>query len=189
MLDAREPVEPGQLGGQVGARHRLAFTSDGEMFIDPEPIPDGLAVNWLTGEDIDVSGMVEVGRLVPTYGGDNVRTDCSPICAIYYQPGQEGVRAPTDGTLQCIDEDGDRTFAFDSDKLHLRLRGFGGASFSASCEERQVAAGDRLPTATYTMVKAVDADGLPLSLVATRDGRLFVGVIELQFGCPCDGRS
>ncbi len=52
---------------------RVAVASNGELFVSPEAVPESLAVNYNTGEQIDVSGMQRIGSL-PADGP--ARTEC-----------------------------------------------------------------------------------------------------------------
>jgi hypothetical protein len=191
MLDLREwvPTSPGAIS--VGPAHRVALSANGHLFLDPKPLSGSTATNWVTGESIDVSILTRIGSL-PLINGGPIRNDCyaqDGVCSVQYDNGPL-LAAPIAGELRCVDDGGGIAFDLDSGSLRLRFTTFGGYKFvPADCRDRRVAAGEPLPGATYVGIKAFAADGSPLSLVVTRDGRLFAGQVKLQLGCPCEPRS
>jgi DNA-binding CsgD family transcriptional regulator len=193
-------------------RHRVAIASDGQVFIDPAPVPGGLVVNGLTGEAIDVGNFGTGMPLNVEVGTGAVRTDCweeDGVCRVYLD-GVRGARegnvgvfnpstllAPFDGVLNCVRVDGEfwsidgpaRAYELSNGNLTLRFGAFGGAWEEwEDCEPRDVRRGQAFPVWTYTYVEA-SVGGEPRSIVSTRDGRLHVGDVQLTLGCPCEPRK
>jgi DNA-binding CsgD family transcriptional regulator len=205
ILTLREATPtPNRLG------HRVAIASDGQMFIDPLPLAGDVVTNGLTGETIDVSGFGPGMPLSVEVGTGAVRTDCwekDGICRVYLD-GLRGTRdvdlfnpstvlAPFDGVLNCVRVDGEffsidgpaLAYELSSGPLVLRFGAFGGAWEEwEACKPRDLRRGQDIPVWTYTYVEAY-VDGEPRSIVSTRDGRLFVGHVALELGCPCEPRS
>jgi hypothetical protein len=141
-----------------------------------------------------VSGLTWIGSL-PLADGRAIRNDCYPdqgVCGVQYDYGS-ALPAPFGGILRCFqDERGDDYYVLEGSNLSLRLHvsRFGGGRFSSDeCVVREIEAGETLPGGRSTGLWAFAADGSPLSLVVTHDGNLYVGELDLQFGCPCEPRS
>jgi hypothetical protein len=205
MLDLREWVEESPGPVSIGPPHRAFLASDGHLFVDSNPLSSALAVNELTGEALDLSTMREVGQL--DYGSaGHIRVDCDDICATMLdglepRRASDGVaehllRAPVAGILRCIPHErptGD-VLAYELDAGDFRLQIFSlgatyGQKWTGGCEPKQVFAGDEIPVWPHTDLHATSPDGSPISVVATQDGRLFVGETRFWFGCPCEPRS
>jgi hypothetical protein len=193
------------------AHHRVAFASDGQMFIDPAPVSGDIVANHLTGEVIDVTDLGPAMPLRVEVGTGAVRTGCwqeHGVCNVYLD-GVGGARegdvgtfnppvmpAPSDGVLSCVRLDGEfwsldgpaLAYELSNGNLMLRIGAFGGAWEAwGDCPPRDVRRGEEIPVWTYTYIEAF-VGGEPRSIVSTRDGRLFVGDVELELGCPCEGR-
>ena len=204
MLSAREG------GAGVGAVHRLAVSTDGWAFIDPEPEDTDTVLNDLTGEKIDLSALTPIGSVRSGNTGV-VSTDCwaeEAVCSVYLDGlGGEGagvfnpasLPAPVDGVLRCVSLDGAYWsidgpalgYELDAGDFRLVISAFGGywEEWDGGCPSRDVAAGEELDAWVYTRIEAFAADGTPISIVSTRGGRLFVGEVELLLDCPCEYRS
>jgi hypothetical protein len=78
-------------------------------------------------------------------------------------------------------------YELDTGSYRLRFAPYGGfgVPWDKACASRDMVAGEALSVWVYTQIQAVSRDGLPLSVVATRDGRLYVGDVTLDVDCPC----
>jgi DNA-binding CsgD family transcriptional regulator len=196
------------------ADHRVAFSSDGQMFIDPAPLSGDVILNGLTGEEIDVNRgpSPELQVRAANVATASLRTDCweeHGVCNVYLD-GVRGARegdtgvfnppvmlAPFDGVLSCVaDEKGAwnidgpaLAYELSNGPLRLRFGGLGGyAEEHEDCQPRDVRRGQEIEVWTYTYIEAF-VSGEPVSAVSTRDGRLFVGEVELELDCPCEMRK
>jgi hypothetical protein len=211
MFEMRE--WPASTPNSLGPAHRIAFSSDGQMFLDRRPFSQDNVINDLTGEAIDVSGITALGRVRPGNTG-SVRTDCrasAGVCNVLLDGlGGEGagifnpaaLPVPVDGVLRCVPVDPGSVslaghegaalaYELDAGEFRLQISAFGGywEAWEEECPERQVAAGEDIDVWVYTYIRAFAADGTPLSIVSTRDGRLFVGEVYLKLDCPCEPRN
>jgi hypothetical protein len=189
-LSSWVPESPGPIS--LGPPRRAALSSEGRLFVDPGEIPASTAVNWLTGEPIDVSGMTRLGRL-PLVDDRPIRNDCYPeefVCSVQLD-GKRGLTALFDGSIRCVEGDRGDFVEVESESLGLRIELYtiGGYDFDEDCREGLVEAGDLLPSAVYTGLRGFGLDGLRRPLVVTRDGDLYVGSDQLRFGCPCEPRN
>ncbi len=222
-IDLRPGSEQGiyvnvTLEGESSGAHKVAFDSDGDLFFDPGPLADNLAINWYTGEPIDVGGMRQIGTLTlhvlagKTPTDQAARNSCNVmtagVCSVALPaldsylvqplvPGQQPsftgatLPAPISGRLSCValDFNGSQLLSYELDagsyRLHFQAYGGYGVPWNDGCAPKNVAAGDPLAVWVYTEIEAVTRDGSPISVVATRDGRLYVGDANLQLGCPC----
>lgn len=175
-------------------QRRIALASNGEVFIDPRPVPREWALNALTGERIDVSVLSPAGRL-SFPGQASPRTECRGVCAVALSVPAAGLTAPVDGQLRCRDgadlvwARGGVEYEIDAGDYRLRLRPVGAvltACGSATAEEA-VTAGTLIPSLRVGMLWlfALRADGTLQSLVAAGDGALYVGEAPPSAGCPC----
>ena len=205
MLNARE----WDAGGRPA--HRLAVASDGQVFIEPGAVPRDLVMNHLTGEEIDVS---DLGPGIPPraqVSTESVRTDCweeHGVCNVYLD-GVRGARdgdvgifnppvmlAPYDATLTCVEDDGGWSidgpalaYELSNGPVTLRIGALGGAwEEYEDCQPRQVARGQELEVWPYTYIEAWEGTK-PVSVVASRDGWLYIGDVELTLDCPCEMRK
>jgi hypothetical protein len=169
-------------------------------------------VNGLTGEAIDVSDFGPGMALGVEVATGSLRTDCwaeDGVCRVYLD-GVRGARegeaglfnpstllAPFDGVLSCVRVDGEfwniagpaLAYELSNGNFTLRFGAFGGAWQAwEDCQPRDVRRGEAFPVWTYTYIEAF-VGGEPRSIVSTRDGRLYVGDVELELGCPCEPRS
>jgi DNA-binding CsgD family transcriptional regulator len=193
------------LEGESRGRLQVAFASDGTLFFDPEPLPGSLATNSITGETIDVSRMIALGRfdLTPVGYPTDPWTACSEtrgVCSVGLPAVGQPIRMPVGGVLTCvpvmsagIQREG---YELDTGEYVLRFTPAGGygvpwdgacATMSAWRQSlsHAIAPGDEVYTWTYTSIEAFAADGSPVSVVIARDGHLFVGEVRLKVGCPC----
>jgi hypothetical protein len=190
MLDLAEWLGSVPGRASMGARHRTLLASDGHLFLDPRDLPGSTAMNWLTGEAINVASLRQIGDL-PLANGKAIRNDCYELelCSVQYDNGA-AVPSPLAGVLRCIkDQRGDDGFLLEAEGLSLRLGAGGGYDFDGGECDRAVAVGDALPRAEYLSIRAFAGDGSPLSLVVTHDGKLYVGTVRLHLACPCEPRS
>ncbi|HWC31197.1 MAG TPA: helix-turn-helix transcriptional regulator [Dehalococcoidia bacterium] len=191
MLGLREWVEASPGAISKGPERRAALSSDGHLFMEPEALRASTATNWITGESIDVTKLTRVGRL-PLINGQAIRNDCyanDGYCSVFYDNGPRMV-SPLAGQLRCFDVADGVAYLVDSGGFRLEFTSFGGYKFMPEdCEDHGVAPGDALPNATYVRIRAFTPDGHPLSLVATRDGQLYMGEVALTLGCPCEPRN
>ena len=200
-LSAATPT-PGRL------RHRVAFASDGQMFVDARPLSRETVLNDLTGEEIDVSHLGQDNAMRIRVSEANARTDCWEeygVCKVYLDGvGAKGdgvfnpptMLAPFDGVLSCVQAEGGWSgdgpalaYELSNGPTRIRIGAFGGhAEAYEDCQPRDVRRGQELDVWVYTYLEAfVGAE--PISLVSTRDGRLFVGEVDLKLICPCEPRS
>ncbi len=206
------------LEGESTGPHRVAFDSEGDLFFDPGPLANNLATNWFTGEQIDVSGLTQIGRLTLNPMSDKVPVDLAArnscdvsttgVCSVALpalnsrlvqplvpgkQPSFVGAMlpAPVAGQLSCIavESAGHQMLGYELDAGAYRLRfqpyGGYGVPWDKGCPPKDISPGDPLAVWVYTEIEAVTRDGSPLSVIATRDGRLYVGDADLQVDCPC----
>lgn len=174
-----------------GQRHRAAVASDGSLWVSPEPMPLASVLEHLTGEGLDVSGTVKLGRLHERTGvyGLVYVTRCleRQQCEVFIYPSR--LQAPISGFLACDDAGNSR---IEAEGLVLRLRD---ARYdhlppdahreAAPCRSRAISAGEPLEPNVYVAVSAFDSTGRQLSVAIAEDGSLHVGEVRPALGCPC----
>jgi hypothetical protein len=191
---------------QDGGFRRVALASTGELFVAEGQPAAGIVVNQETGELIDVSDMIELGRL-PADGP--AITECGNTgCIVRLTVRDTEVPAPMAGMLVCpvggSPVPAIREFELDAGSVLLQLKsidpnsvirvGPGGAAYPTpartpdnwDCEERSLAAGEPLPVhegVAVLEVRARGADGSTLSAVSASDGTLYMGEVSLTHRC------
>jgi hypothetical protein len=189
------------------ASREVALTSDGEVFVDPAPLPGDLLVNARTGESVETDGLMAAGRLADERRDSRIlaRTVCPPpefFCTVYTGAASHRFVAPIAGRVSCVNELREVEFrgqtgianhtyyVLDAGDFRLRVSAWGNLEREFrvwSCAAFDIEAGDTIEgVAGVGVLEAFAADGSPLSIVATRDGRLYVGDPGLQYGCPCE---
>ena len=190
---------------QDGGFRRVALASTGELFVAEGQPSTGIVVNQETGELIDVSDMLELGRL-PADG--RAITECrSTGCIVRLTVRDADVPAPVDGRLTCpaggISHPSVREFELDAGEFLLQFKSIDpnsaragpGASnaptrartpASRECEEQSMTVGEPLPVhegLSLLEARARAPDGSSLSAVSADDGTLYVGAVSLTHRC------
>ena len=117
--------------------------------------------------------------------------DTTHVCEVALPAISQPLSLPVGGVLSCVPvmSAGVERLAYELDSggyvLRLSPSGGYGLAWDGGCPSRQVAAGEEIPVWTYTRIEAFTTDALPISLVVTRNGHLYVGDVSLEFGCPC----
>lgn len=171
-----------------GGVHRVVIDSRGHLLVDAEPLPGDLAMNALTGEQLDVRGLRRVGRLRPvrttplTGSTEWLFTRCDgQKCEVSYTV--QALTAPAEGTVRCLD--GGQGVELATEEVRLVFRVAPGYGLPNCSNRAAVTAGDLIVpyNAKYTVV-ALSPAGVQLPLMTTLDGTLYVGSVTPEFRCP-----
>jgi DNA-binding CsgD family transcriptional regulator len=181
-----------------GNPRRVAMASNGELFVEPAFPRDDAVVNYITGEEIDVSGLRQLSKLPGGQrpGEPQARTRCvGGPCSAEYSSVPAGVTAPFAGRLVCgqaqrAPAENEFDLVGAEFKLHFRTldpNTIGPNRLPAEwkCDSREVATGEALPVSNIVFITAFCPDGSQLSIVTSLDGTLYVGDVKLRFPCPC----
>jgi hypothetical protein len=174
-----------------GQRHRAAVASDGSLWVSAEAIPLTTALEYLTGEQLDLNATTRIGRLHERTGDYGLvyvnRCLERPVCEVYIYPSR--LIAPLSGFLACDDAgnarlEGPGLSLLLRDARYDHLRG-DAVRAGSPCRSRPVAAGEPIEPNVYVAVSAYDADGRQVSVAIAEDGSLHIGTIRPALGCPC----
>ena len=187
---------------------RVAFDSQGRLYLGSTSIPDNTVIEQWTGDALDVSGALRLGRLKPdgrpsgtAYGRGFFLNSCSgDPCGVSYLPGDTQLLVPPliSGTLRCL-ATGETGSTYEGDIMELDAGNFilrfeeldtdGGKAATrtsaVSCQERTVGPGELIGLHYHYRISATTPDGLPLSLAVSEDSTLYVGEFTNALGCPC----
>ena len=166
--------------------HHAEMTESGRLYISEQEVALEDAIAYDTGETLDVSHATPIGFAGEGWNGTFCGDETSlEACYVVTRPGPESY--PIGGRMVCsrgVLEFSNQAFRL----LFHRLSPSGPEApgcdpFSETPVE--VAAGEPFAPNQHYRVEAFDLDGNSLSVVAGRDGRLYVGAVPIQFGCPC----
>ncbi len=164
--------------------YRTALTTDGHLWLDPEPISTASAYDEWTGQQLDLDDAVPAGWLDPA-PASILFTGCNDgYCYISYRTAAT-MKAPVDGELAC---ESSTTLRLETDTLTLRIdwadTGYGGPP-EFDCTRRHVTAGEEIGPIRHYSITAYDAHADKVSAAITPDGHLYVGHFAPTIGCPC----
>ena len=185
-----------QLVGEQSGPRRVLVDSKGEIFFAPAPLSGDLVTNWLTGKVVSTNEMEPAGHLVSIKAARTARTDCmeGSLCQVYLDGVAGVLQAPLAGTLRCVPimSAGRERTAYELDagwvKLGIVPYAGQGSDWVGGCKDQSVSQGDDINAWPFTYISALEPDGTPESIVSSRDGQLFVGLVQPDFACPCAPR-
>ncbi|HXU23454.1 MAG TPA: hypothetical protein VN697_05435, partial [Tepidiformaceae bacterium] len=172
------------VGSNPGRPYYASVAADGHLWVSAEPIPQFEAIDQQTGEALNVLSARQLGEAsAPGQFG----TSCEPagVCSLVVM-GE--FAAPEPGTIRC-DAQGRFEFVDSVDGSYFTFEPFSADSPPDCPPSPQHVAGKDAVIIGSPVVHAFDAAGMPMSLAAGGDGKLYMGVFAPKAGCPCFPRD
>lgn len=171
-----------------GEARTVAADAGGRVQVARTSLPPEAVINWTTGEVLDVSGAVRLGKLSPGWGS----THCALLqfCFADWVPQSAGLPAPFIGNVRCA---GDGSMRLDdlASGYTVRVQRLGercGSSEFVPAGQLPATAMAGSPVASaggIYFLTALESDSKPASIAVAGDGTIYAGDIRPKIGCPC----